>query len=134
MGLIWHIIKSLKICEMVISIFHINVPWVYLLSDSFKKIDSLKYMHFVGGADLSHYGIIVESLKPLSLFNPSPDMPIIGSCNSAANKEMMSKIWTNGIHYLTELKTLCEKEKLLVMSNFSFSHVFKSRLLLMPRN
>ena len=28
-------------------------------------------------------------------FNPLPDMPILGSSNSAANKAMMSKIWTN---------------------------------------
>ena len=27
--------------------------------------------------------------------NPLPDMPILGSSNSAANKDM-SKIWTNG--------------------------------------
>ena len=47
-----------------------------------------------------------------------------------------SKIWTNGGYsYLTELKILLEKEKLLVTSNFSFSHnVFKSRLLLMRQN
>ena len=32
------------------------------------------------------------------------------------------------------MKTLCEKEKLLVTSNFSFSHVFKSCLLLMRQN
>ena len=25
-----------------------------------------------------------------------PQMPILGSSNSAANKDMMSKIWTNG--------------------------------------
>ena len=29
------------------------------------------------------------------LFNPLPDMPILGSSNSAENKDMMSKIWTN---------------------------------------
>ena len=29
-------------------------------------------------------------------FNPLPDMPILGSSNLAANKDMMSKIWTNG--------------------------------------
>ena len=27
--------------------------------------------------------------------NPLPDMPILGSSNSTANKDMMSKIWTN---------------------------------------
>ena len=28
--------------------------------------------------------------------NLLPHMPILGSSNSAANKDMMSKIWTNG--------------------------------------
>ena len=28
--------------------------------------------------------------------NPLPHMPIIGSSNSAANKDMIAKIWTNG--------------------------------------
>ena len=41
--------------------------------------------------------------------------------------------WGHG--YLIELKTLWKKEKLLVMSNFSFSHyVFKSCQLLMRQN
>ena len=40
-----------------------------------------------------------------------------------------------GYSYLLVLKTLWEKEKLLVTSNFSFSHdVFKSRLLLTHLN
>ena len=30
------------------------------------------------------------------IVNPLPHMPILGSCNSAANKDMMSKILTNG--------------------------------------
>ena len=29
-------------------------------------------------------------------FNPLPDMPILGSSNSAANEDMMAKIWTGG--------------------------------------
>ena len=29
-------------------------------------------------------------------FNPLPDMPILGSSNSTANKDMMSNVWTNG--------------------------------------
>ena len=29
------------------------------------------------------------------LMNPLPDMPILGSSNSAANKDMMLKTWTN---------------------------------------
>ena len=28
--------------------------------------------------------------------NPLPDMPILASSNSAANKDIMAKIWTNG--------------------------------------
>ena len=40
-----------------------------------------------------------------------------------------------GYSYLIELKTLWEKEKLLVMRNFSISHnVFKRCLLLMHQN
>ena len=36
--------------------------------------------------------------KPCSFYivNPLPYMPILGSPNSAANKDMMLKIWTNG--------------------------------------
>ena len=57
------------------------------------------------------------SLKPL------PHMPILVSSNPAANKDMMSKILING-HTIFRLskKTLWEKKKLLVMSNFFFSH------------
>ena len=69
------------------------------------------------------------------LVNPLPDMSILGSSNSTANKDMMAKIhvWTNGgQNYLLEKKTLWEKEKFLVTSNFSFSHnIFKTNLLLM---
>ena len=36
--------------------------------------------------------------NPASLpFKPLPDMPILGFSNSAANKDIMSDIWTNGI-------------------------------------
>ena len=31
------------------------------------------------------------------LHNPLPHMPMFGSSDSAANKNMMSKIWTNGV-------------------------------------
>ena len=57
--------------------------------------------------------------------------------NSTANENMMSKIWTIGDkkNYLIERKTLWEKEKLLVTSNFPFSHnVFKSCLELTSQN
>ena len=50
-------------------------------------------------------GVITHSqrqgshLGPVSLlaFNPLPPMSILGSSNSAANENMMSKIWTNGV-------------------------------------
>ena len=29
-------------------------------------------------------------------FNPLPDMPILGFSNSAANEDIISKIWTSG--------------------------------------
>ena len=35
----------------------------------------------------------MQYVEPL---NPLPDIPILGSSNSAANKDRMSKIWTNG--------------------------------------
>ena len=35
--------------------------------------------------------------------NPLPHMPILGFSNSAVNKDMMSKIWTDeGYNYLLE--------------------------------
>ena len=70
------------------------------------------------------------------VFNPLPDMPILDSSSSAADKNMMSKILTNGgYNFLIEQKTLWEKEKLLFTSNFFFSHnVFKSCQLLMRQN
>ena len=60
-------------------------------------------------------------------------MAFLVSSISAANKDVMSKIWTKGGYsYLIDYTTLWEKEKLLVTSNFFFSHsVFKSCLLLM---
>ena len=49
-------------------------------------------------------------------------MPILGSCNSAANKDMISKIWTNGDAIISvnrkheEKREIApfEKEKLLL--------------------
>ena len=62
-------------------------------------------------------------------------MPIFGSSNSAANKDMMSKILANGdaIFWLSG-KHCGEKKKLLVASNFFFFHnVFKRCMLLMRK-
>ena len=40
----------------------------------------------------------------LKWFNPLPHVPI-GSSNSAANKDMMSKVWTNGDTVLSDNNT-----------------------------
>ena len=61
--------------------------------------------------------------------NPLPQIAILGSTNSAANTDIMSKIWINGIQLSDWVEILWEKEELLVTSNFFFSHnVFKSCL------
>ena len=64
-------------------------------------------------------------------------LPILGSSNSAANKDDDCKqiIWTNGDTIIWLSRKHREKEKLLVMSNFSSSdNVFKSCLLLTRQN
>ena len=53
----------------------------------------------------------------------------------ATNNDIVSNMNKWEYNYLIEKKTLWEKEKLLVTSNFSFSHnVFKSCVLLMRQN
>ena len=51
-------------------------------------------------------------------------MPMLFSSNSTANKDNydVKNKGKQGYNYLIESKTLWEKEKLLVTSNFSFSH------------
>ena len=39
-----------------------------------------------------HYNLYFS----LQSINPLPNMPVLGSSTSAANKDMMSKTWTNG--------------------------------------
>ena len=46
-------------------------------------------------------------------------MPILGSSNSAANKDMMSKIWTNGV------ENIVEKEEIARCEQFFFSQCFQ---------
>ena len=65
-------------------------------------------------------------------FNPLPDRPILGSsaANKTANKDIMSKIWTNGYTVIWLSRKFCRKRR-----NCSFSYnVFKSCLLLMRLN
>ena len=62
-------------------------------------------------------------------------MPILGSCNAAENKNMLSTIWTNGIKLSDLVENIVGKEEIALTSNFFFSHnVFKSCLLLMRQN
>ena len=66
--------------------------------------------------------------------NPLPHMPILGSSNSAANKDMMEKIWAifSGETIIRLNRKHCGKRRnCLLQANFSFSNnVFKSSLLL----
>ena len=39
---------------------------------------------------------LLKNDKKFLSFKLLPDMPILGSSYSASNKDMMSKIWTNG--------------------------------------
>ena len=45
------------------------------------------------------------------LLNPLPNVPILGSSNSASNKDMMSKIWTNGETIISLSRKHCRKRK-----------------------
>ena len=51
------------------------------------------------------------------MFNPLPDMPILGFCNSAA-KEDVKNMDQWGYNYLTELKTLWEKGEIACYKQF----------------
>ena len=41
-------------------------------------------------------GIVLHLQEAIKLLNPLPDMPLLGSSSSTANKDKMLKIWTNG--------------------------------------
>ena len=73
---------------------------------------------------------VVKSLCPTKLtLNPLTHMPILGSSNSAANKEMMSKNSQMGIQCSDWVENIVGKEEI---ARYEFSHnVFKSCLLLM---
>ena len=45
-------------------------------------------------------------------------MPILGSCNSTANKDMMSKIWTNGDQLLVKVENIVGKGKIAHFEQF----------------
>ena len=45
------------------------------------------------------------------MLNSLPHMPILGSSNSAANKDMMAKIWTNGDMIIWLSRKHCGKRR-----------------------
>ena len=45
---------------------------------------------------ISSYGTGLTLYHTILTFNPLPHIPVLGSSNSAANKDMMAKIWTHG--------------------------------------
>ena len=53
---------------------------------------------YIGSKNLTilHFVQIKKKEKMMYGINPLPDIPILGYSNSAANKDMTSKIWTNG--------------------------------------
>ena len=44
-------------------------------------------------------------------------MQILGSCNSAANKNMILKIWTNGVQLSYQVETTVGKEEIAQSNN-----------------
>ena len=40
--------------------------------------------------------MLLVRLHAYRSINPLPDLPILDSSNSGANKDIMSKMWTNG--------------------------------------
>ena len=62
--------------------------------------------------------------------NPLPDKPIFGSSNSAANKDMMSKIWTNGDAIIWLSRKHCGKwRNCLLWAIFPFPTMFSKAVI-----
>ena len=60
---------------------------------------------------------MVKSLLK-DVLTPSPDIPNLGSFNSAANKNMMSKIWKNGVQLSDSVKNIVGKEEIARYEQF----------------
>ena len=63
---------------------------------------------------------IVKSLDCTQTINLLPDMPILGSSNSAANKGMMAKVWTNGDIVICLSRKHCGKKRNCSLRAISF--------------
>ena len=62
--------------------------------------------------------IVYPSYPIILCFNPLPQMSILGSSNSAANKNMMSQIWTNGVQLSDWAKNIVGKEEIARYQQF----------------
>ena len=59
-------------------------------------------------------------------FNPLPHMPILGSFNLAANKNMMSKIWTNVVQLYNAVENIEGKGEIARYEQFILFPTTKS--------
>ena len=76
---------------LVTSIFFFSQNVFFPFNNKFYVLSRIYFFH------LQVFSILTSgTLKFYQLVNPLLDfLPILGSSNSAANKDMMSKIWTN---------------------------------------
>ena len=71
----------------------------YSLGDHFKKRKKktfAKFLLLAPACSALVRPMFLATTSHVLFFNPLPDMSILGFSNSASNKDMMSKIWTNG--------------------------------------
>ena len=81
------------------------------------------------------YKMLLVRLHVYRSVNPLSHMVILGSINSAANRDMMSKIWINGDTIICLGRTHCGKGRNCASRAISFSHnVFQSCLLLIRQS
>ena len=62
--------------------------------------------------------MVTQSQVKFYFLNPFAHMRILGSCNSAANKNMMSKIWTNRVQLSDSVENIAGKEEIARYEQF----------------
>ena len=85
----------------------VNLWWVKIkirLHKVFGKIWKIWYTENLNLCFIAENGFKFE-------LNPLPNMKILGSSNSAAHKDMMSKIWTNGDTFIWLNRIHCGKRR-----------------------
>ena len=61
-------------------------------------------------------------------FNPLPHMPVLCSSTPAANKNMMSKIWTNGVQLSDQVGNIMGKGEIAHYKQFLLIPQFFQKL------